>query len=121
MPEELERGQTSFEMLVVATIVMAIVISSMTLVPWLINSTSEIAVVKNDLLLRFSEQKEFSYILKVEDPKISVSPQEITVLYGGKTLPPATESQWETDIAKELVDKNFYSDPSKVKINLVHQ
>jgi|GEM_PF-1537468 len=121
MPEGLEKGQTSFEMIIVTTIVMAIVVTSMALVPGIVSSTGKIAVLKNELLLRFSEQKEFSYILDIKEPKIGISPQEITVLYGGKELAPATESQWESELAQELVDKKFYSDASQVKINLAHQ
>jgi len=121
MSKGLEKGQTSFEMIIVATIAMVIVVTSMALVPGIVSSTGKIAVLKSGLLLRFSEQKEFSYILDIKEPKTGISPEEITVLYGGKELAPPTESQWEAELAQELVDKKFYGNASQVKINLVHQ
>jgi len=113
------KGQTSFEMMIIVTLVTVMVLSGLRLVPQIVTSTEMIAVLKGETLEALSEESEFYYIADISEPNTRVSPQQITIFIGGGTLTPQLIQRIE-GLDQNLADANVLSDPARLDI-LVRQ
>lgn len=109
------KAQTSFEMVIITTLVIIVILGALRLVPSISVSTGKIAVLKSEALKVLSEQKKFYYIADIEEPVIYTDPDEITIVIGGSSVDATLEQQLR-NLDQKLVDAKFYSDASDITI-----
>ena len=114
-----QRAQTSFEMMIIITLVIVMVLSGLRLVPAITTSTKMIAVLKSEALEVLSEEDEFYYIADISEPRTAVMPREITIFIGGSALTPQLIQKIE-NLNQNLADANVISNPARLDI-LVRQ
>jgi len=108
------KAQSSFEMVIIASVVTALAFAALAAVPKIANSTGAIAVLKSEILSTLSKYDKFYFIESIDSPMANPSQgqTEIKVYIGGNDVNPI-RSEIESKGAV-LEDKNFYSNVSVV-------
>jgi hypothetical protein len=112
-----KKAQASFEMILITTLALLLVMGMLRLVPSTMTSMGKTAIVKSEALKILNAQEKFYYIAEVKDAVTSTTPNTITILVGGNTV--IVGSQLETDleaISQKLVDAKLYTAATQVNI-----
>ena len=104
-----EKGQTSFEVIIITTVVIVMVTVCLSTIPPVMVTTAEIAVLKSETLRLLSEEGEFCYIANIKEPVTFTGTDEITIVIDGCPVP----AQLKTDIMgveQDIIDLGLASD-----------
>ena len=108
------RAQSSFEMVIIASVVVTIAFAALSSIPKMANSTAAIALLKSEILSELSKYDKFYFIESIDSPMAnpSLGQTEIKVYIGGNNVD-AIRPQIEGKNAV-IEDKNFYSNVSVI-------
>ncbi|MFH1234808.1 MAG: hypothetical protein V1493_04325 [Candidatus Diapherotrites archaeon] len=115
-----KKAQASFEMILITTLALLLVLGMLRLVPSTMTAMGKTAVVKSEALKILNAQEKFYYLAEVKDAVTSTSPNTITVLVGGNNVTLAEINSLKTEfdaiIRQKLVDAKLYTAITDVDI-----
>ncbi|MCX6802633.1 MAG: hypothetical protein NT067_06005 [Candidatus Diapherotrites archaeon] len=117
-----KKAQTSFEVILISTLALMIVLGMLGLVPSTMSAIGKTAVVKSEALKILNAQDKFYYIAEVKDAVTSTTPNTITILVGGDNVTlteiASLKTEFNAVIRQKLVDAEFYSAITEVEISV---
>ena len=120
-----QKGQTSFEVVIIATLLIAMTASAIFMVPWITQTTGMMAIAKTETIYQLNKMPgEISFIREIQDPILKSPPakDQITIIYGGRELLPAEDTTVKDAVIQSLVDKKYYSVANpRIEINLIYR
>lgn len=113
------KAQTSFEMVMVAGLILIVILGALRLVPSIGASTTRMGIVKSEAMKILDRYDRFWYLIEVKEPVVAADPDEITIVVGNVDI---ADPKWNAAareleaINLKLVETRLYSDPGDVKI-----
>jgi hypothetical protein len=106
------KGQSSFEMVIIAAIVVVLTFTSLSYLPRIATSTGAISILKGEILEEISKYDRFYFIESIDSPRANVSlgQTEIEVFIGGEDVDPIRPHI--EDKSTVIEDVNFYDNVS---------
>ncbi|MCD6478788.1 MAG: hypothetical protein J7L44_02770 [Candidatus Diapherotrites archaeon] len=108
------KGQSSFEMVIIAAIVVVLTFTALSYIPRLAASTGAIGILKGEILEELSRYDRFYFVESIDSPRANTAlgQTEIEVFIGGEDVNPIRSHIEE--ISAVIEDANFYDNVSIV-------
>ena len=120
-----QKGQTSFEVVIIATLLIAMTASAVFMVPWITQTTGMMAIAKTEAIYQMNKMPgEISFIREIQDPVLKSAPEkdQIIIIYGGREFLPAEDTTVKEAVIDALVDKDYYSVANpRIEIILIYR